>query len=730
MSRNERTNQTIGIIALCAALLAATGAEALTVTRVSQVTRPSSSTYGAEQISGITWAGGNLYYAVDDADKKLYPLTLDIGADGSLAPSNITIGAGVTMSGADDMEGCAFDPASGKVWVSMEKYNANTSASVWEYDPETGTCLRTAPVPALQQQCYDNYSLEALTLSGDGLTMWTCNEESLKCDGTNSTLTAGTTVRLTKFTRSRLGADWVCNGEWAYLTEPIAENSSQYLASSARCGVSALTALPDGTLLVLERGYRGWGSLADDFKNYIYAVDFSGATEISGIASLKNATDVVRVKKTKLWSDMELKAVNYEGMCLGPRLSDGSVVLVVVADGGSGGNEKIMTLKLTDISNIWTVNYAGPTGCEPYGGPYRYMNDASVTATYPGAGSPYETDLVVHPRWALSSGSAFGDGGTAEFTVSGDETFYWVSYTNSVLPMVAADSFERIALETEARDIAGWSGDAWVAAHTNYPHKTPPGYPLSRETHDQVLEVDGNVTRTYDTSIVGGVILDTMIRATLPTPDTPVADNTDCFIAFHFDEQGHPMLQHGDRNGNAIRARARSGVGGNDPVRTVLSDNIYTNGQWLRLTIKVDGRPSGTWCHVSIDGFACVTSGGAYQPGSNPQMDGAWYRALSTNEVISAIELKGTGAVDDVTLFTATANDPNSEFPEFKVTDENGDRLPDADFYEWLNENGLPLDPNADVDGDTFSSLKEYLKDTDPWDKSNHPVFPTVFFGM
>ena len=45
----------------------------LNATTVSEVMRPSSSTYGAEQISGITWAGGDLYYAVDDNDNKLYP---------------------------------------------------------------------------------------------------------------------------------------------------------------------------------------------------------------------------------------------------------------------------------------------------------------------------------------------------------------------------------------------------------------------------------------------------------------------------------------------------------------------------------------------------------------------------------------------------------------------------------------------------------------------------------
>lgn len=64
---------------------------ALSITTVSQVTRPSSATYGAEQISGITYAGGDLYYAVDDNDKKLYPITLKINRDAGLLPRECRI---------------------------------------------------------------------------------------------------------------------------------------------------------------------------------------------------------------------------------------------------------------------------------------------------------------------------------------------------------------------------------------------------------------------------------------------------------------------------------------------------------------------------------------------------------------------------------------------------------------------------------------------------------------
>ena len=716
------------------AAFAAASIEALTVTTVSHVTRPSSSTYGAEQISGITYAGGDLYYAVDDNDNKLYPITLAINrANGQLASgtNGITIAAGVTMSGANDAEGCAFDPCTGRLWVSEE-----TGARIREYDVSSGALVRTAPVPTIQQQQYvGNYSLEALTIAGDGKSMWTANEEALKVDGLLATNSVGSVVRLTKFVRNSVHDNWTADGQWAYETQPIGTAKD----SNTRSGVSGLCALPDGTLLVLERRcYQG--GFFPDFNIRVYQVNFSGATDIRNISSLKTAT-YTKTTKTLLWQYTEGSDMpNYEGICLGPRLSDGSCVIVIISDGGSYAEEGIFTLKCSGL-NVRTMNFAGNQKSEPYGGPYRYVNDASITATLPGAGNLYyEAKKVVHAAWRfLNDASKRGEGSTATFTVTSDDTLVWDSTTDSSLPILDADSFEHVALGTTANpsDLPGWSGgeDGYVAAKS-YSPALPPGYPLNRETHTQVLEVDGEVTRTYDTSIAGGVILDTMVCATLPTPDTPVNNITNCFIAFHFDENGHPVLQHAHRGqtarlaaSRAARRAAASGEGdGSIPnIRTVLSENTYTNGQWLRLTVKVD-RQSSTWCHVSIDGSACVTPGGAYQPG-NPQMDGAWYRALSTNEVISAVDLKGTGAVDDVTLFTGTANDPDSEFPEFKVTDENGDRLPDADLYEWLNEKGLPLDPNADVDGDTFSSFKEYLKGTDPWEKTSHPVFPTFFFG-
>ena len=38
---------------------------------------------------------------------------------------------------------------------------------------------------------------------------------------------------------------------------------------------------------------------------------------------------------------------NFEGVCLGPRLDDGSFALVLVADGGKSASPEVMTLRLS-----------------------------------------------------------------------------------------------------------------------------------------------------------------------------------------------------------------------------------------------------------------------------------------------------------------------------------------------------------------------------------------------
>ena len=690
----------------------------LTITKISEVTRPSFPQ--GEQISGITYAGGDLYYAVDDNTTNLCPIHLSINkANGTLEKSGIVFGEPVKLSaiGAKDMEGCAFDPFSQMIWISDESGSSIREVDYWSAGSYTAnTKLRSAPVPSIFQQCYGNYSLEALTISGDGLTMWTANEEALKVDGEKSTKTNGSVVRLVKFTRRSVRENWFADGQWAYLTQPIGTDP---WGTHGRSGVSALTALPDGTLLVLERTLWGDNFWDATFYTRIYQVDFSNATDVSSFASLKDANYTL-VSKTALFNPSGgVGWVNYEGMCLGPRLDDGSSVIVLVADGGDC-TEKVMTLKLSglDIREMYFEGDGedGRGGSpDPAGGPYRYVSGTNVTATVLENSGAYEENVRTHWEWsAPNHGVSAQPGAVATFAVRADDTVSWSRVTNPALPLLAADSFEQAAPGAEASDLSGWSGDGLVSEIGEYPHATPPDYPLQGEAHTRVLVVDGATERSYAALSGSGTMLDAMVRVTRERVDSPVADvdSGQGRLALFFGIDGRATLQHGPRDD---RGRTQ---------RTVLSDRVFADGDWVRVSIQFgfgSGASDPAWAQVRLDGSPCVTSVGVRSP-ENPVSPGSWYRLLDGGGGgIASLLLKGYGAVDDVALYENLSGRTYSATPEFELGGGVGgeDAKTNGVPCGWLSAQGLSWDVSADVDGDGLSSRQEYAAGTDPWDENS-----------
>ncbi len=685
---------------LVAATLIPVAAKALGIADGNTVNRTSE---GIE-LSGITWAGGNTYYAVNDtnASNRLYKITFSVNSSGQISSYNVV--SSVTLASSSDLEGCAYDPASGNVWVSMEGNNS----SIREYDPKTGAWLRTAPLPVIfQNNMRGNFKLEALTISGDGLTMWTANEEALTCDGAISAKprsTGGTTVRLQKFTRASVRDNWTAAAQYAYKTYGL--NYAYGYNNAQRSGVSGLCALPNGQLLVLEREFSGtddnsnlssiWTGLSSSFTMAIVLVDYSSASDVSTLPSLTQAT-YTPVAKTNLSGDLDTGFANYEGICLGPRISNDTVSLLLISDGGGNSmvQKTVMSKKLTGI-DVRTLYVEGAANSEPVGGPYRHVGGSTVTASLPGVGNPYEADLSVHPTWTATANNASGEGSVASFAITADDTLRWSMTTNSTLPMLGADSFERIAVGTEAPDLPGWNGDGVVTA-ASYTPALPPGYPLQDETHSQVLVVDGEAVRSYATLPGTGAMVDVMLRVTRETVDSPVED-AEGQIAIFFAEDGRATLQHKSMNGSTR-------------LRTPLSSRVFANNDWVRASLLFDyvNGPSGTaWCQVRINGEPCVTDAGVQSP-ENPVSPGAWYRTLDNGAAgkVAQLALIGFGAVDDVALYDAAGD---FEFDTSAGASTNG--VP----YSWFNDQGLAWDPAHDMDGDTHTASDEYAAGTDPWD--------------
>jgi hypothetical protein len=269
--------------------------------------------------SGITWVGGDNFYAVANRAKAVFPLKLEIQPNGRI--NSAQLGKRIPVkSRFDDFEGVAYWRERDRVYVSTER-----PPGLIGFDLAGGATFQ-AELPRVFAQARANKSLESLA-HGAGA-FWTANEDALEPDGEMSSASEGALTRLQKFDeRLRPVA------QFAYRTE-----RSLLRAQKSGTGVTDLVALPDGTLLVLER-VIGLGLHAK-----IFHVDTKGAADTSALPSLK-AEGVTPVSK-RLVFDRNTGRRNFEGAALGPELGEGWRSLVLIEDSGGGNEHALIPLRL------------------------------------------------------------------------------------------------------------------------------------------------------------------------------------------------------------------------------------------------------------------------------------------------------------------------------------------------------------------------------------------------
>jgi hypothetical protein len=282
-------------------------------------------TGSAPGLSGITWLGGNSYYAVSDSAgaPDIYPVTIALNANGTV--SSASVGGAFALATGADPEGIAFHPARGTLFVSDEGSHPD-GGYVREFNRFTGALVNSLTIPSVMLRDRPSLGFEALTLGAGSI--WIANEQALEHESHTANSTEGSTVRLQRFNDSTLAP----SGQWAYRTDPYH-------------GAPDLVALPDGRLLVLERT-SSFGS-GSTWHNRIYLVDFSQATDTSAIADLDGASFTL-TSKTLLWdADMGTQSTrNFEGIALGPQLDEDTYSLVLIADNGTGSTQHLYALTL------------------------------------------------------------------------------------------------------------------------------------------------------------------------------------------------------------------------------------------------------------------------------------------------------------------------------------------------------------------------------------------------
>lgn len=254
----------------------------------------------AGDFSGITAIGENLYAVVDDKRGDGFYIVHIVFADDGDIVSIQNLGFRGDSLRNRDAEGIVCFPQLNTVFISGEEDNM-----VVEYDLEGQQTGRMLEVPDFLQKAKPNRGLESLTYNAQTHLFWTTTESPLPDDSIHVLCSFNERLQLQDKVEYSMDA-------------PIADEVS----GTHVHGISEMTALDDGSLLILER------------EVLIPEEKFGAWVNCKLYQFVPNANvskHLIHEWKTDI-SLFHQDFANYEGMCLGPRLKDGSQVILLVAD--------------------------------------------------------------------------------------------------------------------------------------------------------------------------------------------------------------------------------------------------------------------------------------------------------------------------------------------------------------------------------------------------------------
>ena len=198
---------------------------------------------------------------------------------------------------------------------------------------------------------YPNYNFESLSFDSVHQYLWTIPESTLRKDGQPATPQNGLTNRL-RLMRLNWGKIKEDSNKEEYSEQVSSKKDSRYMMTYAYqmdqpsthkkadiyvMGVSELCALPDGQLLVLEReAFIPKIKIGAFCKCKLYQINPLNSEEFSMKEKFSSDTPFLKKRLLAEWktglSLSKRSFANYEGMCLGPKLEDGSQVVILLSD--------------------------------------------------------------------------------------------------------------------------------------------------------------------------------------------------------------------------------------------------------------------------------------------------------------------------------------------------------------------------------------------------------------
>ena len=275
-------------------------------------------TVSAGNYSGITWLGGSRYAVANDKSPTagFYLMTIDID---SITGELLSVREDSFLTSGQpnrDEEGICYVPQNQTIFVSGEK-----DQEILEYNLQGQLTGRKLNIPEVFKMSYSNGGFEALTYQVQTHRFWTTTEHTLKADGEKPSIERKIKNRLRL---QSFGDDLQPKEQYWYETD---STNIRKKKGRSILGVSGLAALDDGRIVVLERElYFPKKQIGSYSLVKLYLIDPSQCQP----GEILQKTLLIAFK-TKV-NLLRRNFANFEGICLGPKLTDGRQLLILVCD--------------------------------------------------------------------------------------------------------------------------------------------------------------------------------------------------------------------------------------------------------------------------------------------------------------------------------------------------------------------------------------------------------------
>ncbi|MBO4849270.1 MAG: esterase-like activity of phytase family protein [Prevotella sp.] len=273
--------------------------------------------------SGITWLGDSLYAVVADnmPQDGFFRFSIQLDSLGDIVSARCIDFMNSGIQGRDS-EGVAWCDERGTVFVSGERDN-----QVLEFQMDGKPTGKKLHLPEIFNTATKSYGIEALTYNAHTHRFWTTTESTLPIDGPQATATNGVEnkLRMLSFNDSLRQVE-----QFFYVMDsPQSEVQTKHFSH----GVSALAAMDDGRLLVLEREFAVPEEIIGACVNCkIYVVEPSKMHPSCNVAETPTLPKTLLAEWTTAIGLLDFSIANYEGMCLGPKLPNGGQVILLISD--------------------------------------------------------------------------------------------------------------------------------------------------------------------------------------------------------------------------------------------------------------------------------------------------------------------------------------------------------------------------------------------------------------